>query len=448
MQNHHFTAANCGTMMHFILEGGLLFGLLGHSAHSAKVDSAQKARAEQAVEASRVFYTYREEPAWLSTAVRHMFNVSSRQETSLLRERLVCGAGSSWKAPSLLSIKTDADLSRRNDDEAVQIYYSNGFFGSMSRGDFSQQCGFPCVRASFPNSHAEETADAFMVFPIDPKPPTNRRGAVALGHTQEALALYGGKNAHNYEAMADMSWRSTVPWTYFDPVNIRKSHSQRVLNSAPWEARKPAAVFVARNCGGTDRNSFISQLIAHGVEVDSISACKPGGSRGGWPAGVPHSDKMGALQKYRVYLALENRKEEGYVTEKVADGLMSGAATVYLGAPDIDNYVPDTALINANNYNQDMERIVSQIKKAIDDKTTWESHRSWLKQSPEQWNQGKILKAFSYSDGKPAECRLCRYAYSKRMGLGWDWGKQQPAKGSVPPNGDKFWKTWPSVKHA
>jgi len=416
-------------MKHLIIEGSLLFGFLAHSAHSAKVDSDKQARAEQAIEASRAFYTYNEEPAWLSTAVWNMFNVSSRQETSLL------------------SIRTDADMTRGNDDEAVQIYYSHGFFGSMSRGDFSQQCGFPCVRASFPNGHAAQTADALMVFPIQTMPPRNQRGAVALGHTEEAIALYGGQNARNYEAMADMNWRSTVPWTYFDPVNIRKRHSHQVLSTAPWEARKPAAVFVARNCGGNDRNSLISQLIAHGIEVDSISSCKPGGSHGSWPAGVPQSDKMGALQKYRVYLALENRKEEGYVTEKVADGLMSGAATVYLGAPDIDNYVPDTALINANNYNQDMERIVSQIKKVINDKTAWESHRSWLKQSPEQWNQGKILKAFSYSDGKPAECRLCRYAYSKRMGLGWDWARQQPAKGSVPPNGDKFWKTWPSVKH-
>merc|ERR1719162_114660 len=166
-----------------------------------------------------------------------------------------------------------------------------------------------------------------------------------------------------------MNWRSTVPWTFFDPINMRKSHKHQVLNSAPWEARKPSAVFVARNCGGNDRNSLISQLIAHGIEVDSISSCKPGGSHGSWPAGVPQSDKMGALQKYRVYLVLENRKEEGYVTEKVADGLMSGAAVVYLGAPDIDNYVPDTAMINANNYDEDIERIVSQIKEAISDET-------------------------------------------------------------------------------
>lgn len=407
----------------------LLLGFLAHRVHTAKVASKDQARAEQAVEASGVFYTYSEEPVWLSPAVWSMFNVSSR-------------------SMSLLSSKTHANLTRRSDDEAVLIYYSQGFFGGMGRGDFSQQCGFPCVRASYPNDNAMQRADAFMVFPIGPIPPRNQRGAVALGHTEESIALYGGSNARNYEAMATMNWRSTVPWTYFDPVNIRKSHSHKVLNGPSWEARKPAAVFVARNCGGDDRNSLISQLIAHGIQVDSISSCKPGGSHGSWPAGVPSSDKMGALQKYRVYLALENRKEEGYVTEKVADGLMSGAATVYLGAPDIDYYVPDTALINANNYKQDIERIVSQIFQAINDKSTWESHRSWLSQSPEQWNQGKILKAFSYSDGKPAECRLCRFAFAKRMGLGWDQGKQQPARGSVPPNGDKFWKTWPSIKHA
>ena len=91
------------------------------------------------------------------------------------------------------------------------------------------------------------------------------------------------------------------------------------------------------------------------IEVDSISSCKPGGSTGSWPNDVPQNDKLGALRKYRVYLAFENSKEEGYVTEKVADGLMSGGVTIYLGAPDIDSYVPDTAIINANNYQTDME---------------------------------------------------------------------------------------------
>ena len=63
-------------MKHLIIEGSLLFGFLAHSAHSAKVDSDKQARAEQAIEASRAFYTYNEEPAWLSTAVWNMFNVS------------------------------------------------------------------------------------------------------------------------------------------------------------------------------------------------------------------------------------------------------------------------------------------------------------------------------------------------------------------------------------
>jgi hypothetical protein len=214
-----------------------------------------------------------------------------------------------------------------------------------------------------------------------------------------------------------------------------------------WEDRKPAVVFVARNCESGRRNDFILQLVQWGVPVESIGNCKPGNTTGAWPADLPNEnqwDKMRALQRYRVYLALENVEEPGYVTEKVTESLESGTVPIYMGAPDIDYYLPDSSIINANNFENDMPQIVATIKKALFEKPAWNSYRTWLTQSPGSWNGGKVLQAFSWSDGKgfPGPfCRLCAFGYAKRQGLHWDPMTQKPIGGTVPPNGDAFWRT-------
>jgi len=57
-------------------------------------------------------------------------------------------------------------------------------------------------------------------------------------------------------------------------------------------------------------------------------------------------DKFETARRYRFTIAYENIAFPGYVTEKLIDGLVSGALPIYLGAPDIVEHIPPGTFIN------------------------------------------------------------------------------------------------------
>ncbi|KEG05722.1 Alpha-(1,3)-fucosyltransferase, family GT10 [Trypanosoma grayi] len=56
--------------------------------------------------------------------------------------------------------------------------------------------------------------------------------------------------------------------------------------------------------------------------------------------GGRYDEKMCVMRKYKYAMALENSREQDYVTEKVYHALVSGGIPLYWGAPNIDDFVP------------------------------------------------------------------------------------------------------------
>jgi hypothetical protein len=333
---------------------------------------------------------------------------------------------------------------RSGGTDAVLVHWPHGYMGPIQAKDFSDQCGFPCKQSSSDDGAAFEQADVIVNFPIDETPPKNERGAASIAMTMESMSLYGGNFADRYDAVSNLNWQSTIPWVLMDPMRLHGGIKHAWDSRPSWDERKPAAVFVARNCNmQKGRREFLEKLVEYGVPVESISDCKPANTTGEWPADVPRENKELAIAKYRVYLALENVPEAGYVTEKLQDGLQAGCVTVYLGAPDIGNYIPESGIINANSLN--MDEISSRIKNAIADKNSWYTYRKWADQSPREWNDGKVYQAFSWSSQMPHMCRFCRFGFAKRMGLAWDrQARDISGNVTIPPKGHHFWELWRS----
>ena len=78
---------------------------------------------------------------------------------------------------------------------------------------------------------------------------------------------------------------------------------------------------------------------------------------------IPYSGKAGTLSKYKFALTLENFRYPGYVTEKIIDALVAGTIPVYLGAPDIMNFVPAGAFVNLEDFTspQSLESFLDQV---------------------------------------------------------------------------------------
>lgn len=73
-------------------------------------------------------------------------------------------------------------------------------------------------------------------------------------------------------------------------------------------------------------------------------------------------DKINTLRQYKFCLCFENmQKIDGYITEKIFDCLKAGTVPVYLGAQNIQRYIPKEAFIDFREYN-DFEKLTDSIK--------------------------------------------------------------------------------------
>jgi hypothetical protein len=61
-------------------------------------------------------------------------------------------------------------------------------------------------------------------------------------------------------------------------------------------------------------------------------------------------DKRDTISKYKFSLCLENVVYPGYITEKIIDCFVAGVVPVYLGAPDIEDFIPKDAFIDLRDF--------------------------------------------------------------------------------------------------
>lgn len=79
----------------------------------------------------------------------------------------------------------------------------------------------------------------------------------------------------------------------------------------------------------------------------------------------PIDDKMDAILPYRFHLVLENSVLPNYWTEKLADAYLGWAYPVYLGCPNVAEYLPRESLISINGL--DADDVASHITELLDE---------------------------------------------------------------------------------
>ena len=79
---------------------------------------------------------------------------------------------------------------------------------------------------------------------------------------------------------------------------------------------------------------------------------------------APVDDKLDAILPYRYHLVLENSVLPNYWTEKLADALLGWSWPVYLGCPNVGEYLPEHALLSINGL--DVDTIAGCIEELLD----------------------------------------------------------------------------------
>ena len=280
-----------------------------------------------------------------------------------------------------------------------------------------KRCDIPCVRTD-DKSEASLQKAAAVVFSI-PSYRGDPRAALKGKHTKALTVAFSIESSEYYRRQKDLSDYDLTATCSFDsdlPVTYYGWKNNLLLNVSdwPWERREPAIVFIARNCHSRNRRETLVRLLQKYVRVDSVSSCM---NNHPWPADIPRSNRDDLQKRYLMYLAAENSVEKDYVTEKVYGGLINGAVPLYLGSPNIQEFVPTHSVIQvpADFTEIDVQRISETVKQIFTNKTVYEE---WIEFKKHPYEE-RFKRKFSISQTH-IWCRLCRKIFAMQNGHGWN----------------------------
>jgi len=115
-----------------------------------------------------------------------------------------------------------------------------------------------------------------------------------------------------------------------------------------------SVVYVQSGCDApSQRDEWVKEFMKH-VPVDSYGSClhnKDLPEELNGSEQMENKDFYKLLGKYKFMLTLENGLCEDYITEKLWRALQLGVIPIYLGAPNVDEYIPNPgSIISVQNY--------------------------------------------------------------------------------------------------
>jgi hypothetical protein len=156
--------------------------------------------------------------------------------------------------------------------------------------------------------------------------------------------------------------------TFLDPPPARSGPSPGAL--AAYIASNP----VAR------RDAYVSDLMQY-LSIDSLGSCLKNANADGLVSGAWTDGAWGGLLSvlpdYKFYLAFENSVTTDYVTERVFHALVCGVVPVYLGAPNVRDFMPDDdAIIDASDFSSPRE-LADYLRHLDADDEAYAKHLRW-----------------------------------------------------------------------
>lgn len=226
---------------------------------------------------------------------------------------------------------------------------------------------------------------------------------------------------------------SPVPMTTFDT----KMHSLRNRPAVDFNSAKEKAIYlVDTDCSpqSTKRNRWF-EAVAEKIGVDSYGHC---GHNTDVPEGMTITipeNRIELSKQYRIVLAFDNQNSKDHISDVVWEAFVSGAVPVVLGADNIRDRFPRNSFINVADFKK-WHELGDYVEKVVSDKELWESYHKWREDDAAIT---AFEKQYAFKRTGPT-CRLCRWAYAKKYGMGWDHDMQEvKAVAKVPK--DKFCAT-------
>ena len=225
--------------------------------------------------------------------------------------------------------------------------------------------------------------------------------------------------------------QSEVPVVYLTRSSIAKwgqapiawNASELAAEAGANKARS-AAVFVAKNCHSKNEREAtvrrLDKLLRGGVDRPGMCLnSRP------WPkCGKAKCGKHAVLRRFPFYLAFENSDEPDYVSEKVFHALEAGVLPVYMGAPNVADFLPTGSAVELRQFGGSLEKLAAHLNGLLDEPARYLEYFRWKERADAL--PPAFHRRFGFV-GTHAKCRLCRFAYAKKYGLPWNREQQRPA---------------------
>jgi hypothetical protein len=214
------------------------------------------------------------------------------------------------------------------------------------------------------------------------------------------------------------SFHSSVPLSFFD----FDKDSLRNRPAVDWETASPKGVYLVNSAcvaNASKRHKYFG-AISNVFPVDSFGIC---GHNADVPEGMTMETPEGRIaimKQYRIVLAFDATSEKDHISPLIWEAFASGALPVVAGADNMREHLPPNSFIWVGDYSS-WDDAAAYVKKVAEDKTLWESYQQWRN---DEAALAGVEAHYQFTRTQPT-CRLCRWAYAKKYGLGWDHSKQE-----------------------
>lgn len=174
----------------------------------------------------------------------------------------------------------------------------------------------------------------FFPQPCPPPRPTGRpwsqRRFMVMINSNKAMPR-ATDLARWFDRPREVSLKRVMAGLHYRPIN-RERYSARLKLIRTFAARDDFDLYGE---GWTARHA----AVAADVHADALRAYRGA-----------VADKLALLASYRFALAVENTRFPGYITEKLFDAMYARCIPVYVGAPDVAQYVPPATFVDAGQF--------------------------------------------------------------------------------------------------
>jgi hypothetical protein len=234
------------------------------------------------------------------------------------------------------------------------------------------------------------------------------------------------KAYRNYKFSASKSFQSDIPISAFKTERDGGTPPPAVAYAT---TSKSISFLEPQSCNGVIRaEAWASSMMKKGPEFVSYGSCL---HTTDVPKGTSLNnaqDRQTLMKKHLFTLIVESSIENDFIDELVWEALHAGVIPVYYGAGNIRDHVPPNSVLLGNEIGT-KDGTAERVKEIANNVTLWETFHEWRKHPFPQ----NLTDKFAFVKVHPY-CRMCKWAYAKRFGLGWNHNSQEVQEPHIPRN--------------